>query len=276
MVDPRVPPARVIATVNEEMRDVPIANVARAPAPNTVMTGFEHGNLNYQLRYWLTELREDDLTDSIVRVHLFVTLQRAGIRVAEEQRTVHAVSRDEAHADVVRKREINRRIEMLRGVDLFSVLSEEELTSVADRLQYAPFARGDIITKQGNVAHWLYIVAFGECEVRYEPAAGAPYQVIGTLTAGQFFGEMALLTGEARSATVMAKTDVECYRLDRASCQGLLLSRPEIAEGMSRVIGARRPDLDKVKQAFATAPSAVAETQDLLARIRRFFGLRRR
>jgi len=274
MVDPRVPPARVIATVNEEMRDVPLANVARTPAPSTVLLGFEHGNLNYHLRYFLTELLEDEITDSMVRVHLFASLQRAGIRVAEEQRTIHAVSRDEAHADAVRKREISRRLEMLRGVDLFSVLSDDEITEVAERLQYAPFARGDVITKQGNVAHWLYIVAFGEVEVRYEPVAGTS-QLLGILRAGQFFGEMALLTGEARSATVVAKTDVECYRLDRESCQGLLLSRPEIAEGISRVIGARRPELDKVREAFATAPGTVAETRDLLTRIRRFFGLRR-
>lgn len=275
MVDPGVPPARVIATVNEEMRDVPIANVARAPASTTVLAGFELGNLKYQLRYFLTDLLEDDMTDSMVRVHLFASLQRAGIRIAEEQRTVHAVSRDEAHADVVRKREISRRLEMLRGVDLFSVLSEEEIGEVAERLQYAPFARGDVITKQGNVAHWLYIVAFGEVEVRYEPANGGA-QVLATLRSGQFFGEMALLTGDARSATVVAKSDVECYRLDRASFQGLLLSRPEIAEGMSRVISSRRPELDKVREAFATQPpTAPVESADLLKKIQRFFGLRR-
>jgi len=275
MVDPRVPPARVMATLNEEMREVPIANVSRYPAPTTVLTGFEHGNLNYQLRYWLTDLLEDEITDSMVRVHLFASLQRAGIRVAEEQRTVHAVTRDEAHADAVRKRELSRRLEMLRGVDLFSVLSEDELTEVAQRLQYAPFARGDVITKQGNVAHWLYIVAFGEVEARFEPEGGGRSQPIATLRAGQFFGEMALLTGEGRTATVVAKTDVECYRLDRESCQGLLLSRPEIAEGISKIISKRQPDLQRVRDAFAEAPSAPEETQDLLARIRRFFGLRR-
>ena len=177
MVDPRVPPARIIAMINEEMRDVPITNVARSPAPTTVLHGFMHGNLEYQLRYWLTDLLEDEMTDSMVRVHLFASLQRAGIRVAEEQRTVHAVSRDEAHADAVRKREIGRRLEMLRGVDLFSVLSEEELNELAERLQYAPFARGDIVTKQGNVAHWLYIIMFGEAEVRYEPEHSAPQLV---------------------------------------------------------------------------------------------------
>src|SRR6266850_757410 len=231
MVDPRVPPARVIAMINEEMRDVPIANVAREPAPTTVLHGFVHGNLEYQIRYWLSDLMEDEMTDSMVRVHLFASLQRAGIRVAEEQRTVHAVSRDEAHADVV--------------------------------------------TKQGNVAHWLYIIMFGEAEVRYEPEHGQP-QHISTLRAGQFFGEMALLTGDTRSATVVAKTDVECYRLEGKAFQGLLLKRPEIAEGMARVISSRRPDLERVREAFATQPGpATVEQFDLLGRIRRFFGLRR-
>jgi len=274
MVDPGVPPARVIAIVNEEMRDVPIANVARSPAPTTVLHGFVYGNLEYELRYFLSDLLEDEMTDSMVRVHLFASLQRAGIRIAEEQRTVHAVSRDEAHADAVRKREITRRLEMLGGVDLFSVLSEDELNELAERLQYAPFARGDVITKQGNVPHWLYIVAFGEVEVRYEPPHGAP-QVISTLRPGQFFGEMALLTGEARSATVVARTDVECYRLDVKSFQTLLHRRPEIADGMSRVIASRRPELEKVREIFSAQPGpSPVEQADLVSRIRRFFGLR--
>jgi len=174
----------------------------------------------------------------------------------------------------VRKREITRRLEMLSGVDLFSVLSEDEMSELAEQLHYAPFARGDAITKQGNVPHWLYIVAFGEVEVRYEPPHGAP-QVISTLRAGQFFGEMALLTGEARSATVIALTDVECYRLDVKSFQTLMHRRPEIAEGMSRVIASRRPELEKVREIFAAQPGPSAiEQADLLTRIRRFFGLR--
>lgn len=274
MVDPGVPPARIIAMVNEEMRDVPIANVARSPAPGTVLHGFVTGNLEYELRYFLTDLLEDEMTDSMVRVHLFASLQRAGIRIAEEQRTVHAVSRDEAHADVVRKRELGRRLELLRQVDLFSVLSEDEMNELGERLQYAPFARGDVITKQGNIAHWLYIIMFGEVDVRYEPPNAAP-QTVSTLRAGQFFGEMALLTGDARSATVVAKTDIECYRLDGKSFQGLLLGRPQIAEGIARVIASRKPELEKVREVYTTQPMPVpTEQADILSRIRRFFGLR--
>ncbi len=272
MVDPGVPPARVIAIVDDEMRELAIPNVARTPSPSCVLKGFADGNLAYQLRYFLTDILEDDATDSMVRVHLFASLQRAGIRIAEPQRTVHAVARDQAHAETVRKRELTRRLEMLRGVDMFALLSPEEKEEVAERLQYAPFARGDVMTKQGNKAHWLYILAYGEAEVLYEPPHGTP-QVIGTVTAGQFFGEMALITGDARAATVMAKTDVECYRLDRASFQELLLARPEIENEIRRVIGGRRGDLESAREAFSgTPPPAEAEVR-LSTRIRRFFGM---
>ncbi len=275
MVDPGVPPARVIATIEDEMQEVAIPNVARAPAPSCVLYSFEEGNLRYQLRYFLTNLLEDDLTDSMVRVHLFASLQRAGIRIAEPQRTVHAVARDEAHAETVRRRELTRRLEMLRGVDMFSALSDEEKNDIAERLQYAPFARGDIITKQGEASHWLYIVAFGDAEVLYEPPGGRP-RTVGTLHAGQFFGEMGLLAGEARAATVLAKTDVECYRLDKSAFQALLLARPEIAEEVGRVVGSRRSDLEQAREAFTQASATVeARPGDLVSRIRDFFGLRK-
>ena len=273
MVDPGVPPARVIAIVDDEMRELSIPNVARTPAPSCVLKGFSEGNLCYQLRYFLTEILEDDLTDSMVRVHLFASLQRAGIRVAEPQRTVHAVQRDQAHAETVHRRELTRRLEALASVPPFAALSEDDRADIAERLQYAPFARGDVITKQGNKAHWLYILAFGEAEVLYEPTGGTP-QVIGTLHSGQFFGEMALLTGDARAATVIAKTDVECYRLDRASFQELLAGKVQIAEEIQRVMGGRRGDLDSAREAFTGAePVADAEVR-LVSKIRRFFGMR--
>jgi small-conductance mechanosensitive channel/CRP-like cAMP-binding protein len=275
MVDPAVPPARVIALVEEEMREIMIANVARAPVPSCILYRFEHGNLVYQLRYFLTDLLEDDLTESAVRVHLFASLQRAGIRIAEEQRITHAVAKDEAHAETVRQRELSRRLLMLRQVDLLAPLSDDERNFVAERLQYAPFARGDVITKQGSLAHWLYIIAFGEAEVRFEQPGRAP-RTLGTVRTGQFFGEMGLLAGDARNATVVAKTDVECYRLDRASFQALLLARPEIANEVSRVIAERKPGLETAR---AEAASALAETPApsqpaLLERIQRFFGLK--
>ena len=273
MVDPGVPPARVIAIVEDEMRELAIANVARTPAASCVLFGFELGNLRYQLRYFLTDILEDDSTDSMVRVHLFATLQRAGIRIAEAQHTVHAVQRDEAHAETVKKRELTRRVQALAAVQLFASLSDGEKADIAERMQYAPFARGDVITKQGNQAHWLYLLAFGEAEVLYEPPNGRP-QVIGAVRAGEFFGEMALLSGDSRSATVVAKTDVECYRLDRASFQELLAARPQIVEEVARIVSARKPDLEHARETYAAIkPPAGAERSTMVSRIRGFLGL---
>jgi small-conductance mechanosensitive channel len=275
VVDPGVPPARVIATIDDEMREAAIPNVARVPAPSCILNGFEEGNLRYHLRYWLTDLLEDEFTDSMVRVHLFASLQRAGIRVAEPQRTVHAVQRDQAHDERVRRRELTRRLELIRGVDLFAGLSDDEKEDIAERMQYAPFARGDVITKQGDPAHWLYIVAFGEAQAVYESPTGAS-RAVGTIHPGEFFGEMALFAGDARNATVIAKTDVECYRLDHASVQALLLSRPQIAEHVSRVVGTRRRTLQQTRETLAAVESqqAADADSDVLGRIRKFFGLR--
>jgi small-conductance mechanosensitive channel len=274
-VDPGVPPARVISTLEDEMRELAIPNVARAPAARCILVGFDRGNLLYQLRYFLTDISEDDPTDSMVRVHLFATLQRAGIRVAEPQHTVHAVQRDEAHAANVRRRELSRRMQALAGIPFFASLPEAERVEIAERLQYAPFARGDVITKQGNTAHWLYMVAYGEAEVVYEGPQGAA-QVIGRIGAGEIFGEMALISGEARGATVVAKTDVECYRLDRASFQELIGARPEIAEEVKRVMGVRSPDLERARTASALAGEGgrEAEQRGLFDRLQRFLRLR--
>jgi len=174
----------------------------------------------------------------------------------------------------VRRRELTRRLEALATVPPFAALPEETKADIAERLQYAPFARGDVITKQGNAAHWLYIVAFGEAEVLYQPPGGTPRKV-GGLTPGQYFGEMALFTGDSRQATVIAKTDVECYRLDRAAVQGLLLSRPEIAEQVSKVVSSRKGSLEEARAAYeATAAVRVQEREPtMLARIRKYFGL---
>lgn len=275
LVDPGVPPARVISTVEDEMRELAIPNVARTPAARCILFGFAQGNLQYQLRYFLTDVQEDDSTDSMVRVHLFATLQRAGIRIAEPQHTVHAVQRDEAHAATVRRRELSRRMQALAGIPFFAALPDAERAEIAERLQYAPFARGDVITKQGNAAHWLYIVAYGDGEVVYEPPQGAP-QVIGSVGPGEIFGEMALISGEARSATVIARTDVECYRLDRASFQELIAGRPEIAEQVKQVMGARRTDLERARSAFALSGNGGQDTAQptLMGRLQRFLKLR--
>ena len=90
----------------------------------------------------------------------------------------------------------------------------------------------------------------------------------------QVFGEAGLLTGAPRSATVVARTNVECYRLDKDSFEVVLMSRPELAEQMSHVMADRQGALaSAIAGHDAAARDHAAQSAEWLARIRGFFGL---
>ena len=273
-VDYSAPPARVVESVENAVRAALIPHVAADPQPQCVLMDFEHGYGRYALRYWLTDFARDDPTDSEVRIHVLAALQRAGFRIAVPEYSLHTVKEGGKHLQAVHSREIGHRLEALRRIDLFSGLSPEELQTLAERLVFAPFARGDVITRQGAVAHWLYILTAGSAEVVLDTADGTR-RVINTLPAGTCVGEMGLLTGEPRRATVIAATDVECYRLDKASLEDVLRSRPSLAEGLSHLLVERQADLDRKRlQTDAGQGRHPARGHpEILASIRHFFGL---
>jgi CRP-like cAMP-binding protein len=91
---------------------------------------------------------------------------------------------------------------------LFAQLPAAEQQALASQLVRAPFAEGDVMARQGAVAHWLYLIVQGEAKVLVE-GPGGPKKV-GKLRDGDFFGETGMLTGEARLATVVATTAVDC------------------------------------------------------------------
>ncbi|MFN0164309.1 MAG: cyclic nucleotide-binding domain-containing protein [Burkholderiales bacterium] len=272
-VDLSAAPTRVIPTIEQAIRESEIAHVARSPEPSCVLLGFEHGYANYDLRYWLTDLRNDDPTDSQVRVHVFTALKRHGWRLAVAEHGVRLTEQTEAHRREVEEREIARRMAALATIDLFASLTAPERRTVAARLTYSPFAGGEIITRQGNVAHWLYILTAGEADIVVD-TEGHERRFVSTLGAGSFFGEAGLLTGAPRAATVIARSNADCYRLDKAGFEDVLRSRPAIADEMSRVMASRQIALAAAVHAdgppHAAHASAAAEW---LARIRAFFAI---
>lgn len=272
-VDPGVSPGQVISTVENAVRSADIPKAAKQPQLGCLVLGFEGGNIRYGLRYWLTDLSADSSTDSLVRINIFTSLQRAGVRISEPQQTVHMIQYDEEHAGAVQEREIQRGLKALKGVDLFSSLDAPELRTLASRLKYLPYAKGDVIMKQGAAANSIYILASGEAEVVYEDGKGGKSSLM-KLGAGRFFGEMGLMTGEPRRASVIARSEAVCYTLDKNSFKDLIESRPQIADDISKIIASRQYGLDTVQQNLAeNAAAAAGEQGELLEKIRRFFGL---
>lgn len=270
-----VAPSRVIETVEEALQSATIPCVSATPLPNCVMMDFDASAGRYAVRYWLTDLAADDPTDSLVRVHIYAALKRARISLALPQQQLHFVQDSESLKAARRAREISARTAWLEGIDLFHGLTAEERRTIAERLVYTPFAEGDIITRQGAVAHWLYLITEGRVQVVLE-GPDEQRHVVSKLSAGDIFGEMGLMTGESRRATVEATTDTVCYRLDKASFEKVLLARPSLAEDLSRVMAERRNALDSLQHEVdeQTRLLHLARQQsELLQKIRHFFGL---
>ena len=273
-----VAPARVIRTVEEALRRAQIPGVAPAPPPNCVLMGLDGSTAEYAVRYWLTDIAADDPTDSAVRERLYAAFRRAGLHFAFGEQIVHVVQAGEAEAERAQRRDLERRIGVVRRMELFAGLTDAECAAVAGHLVHAPFMAGETLTHQGDVAHWLYLVVSGEAEVVFEDAHGHR-RPLGTIRGGgpgAFFGEMGLLTGAPRTADVVARTDVECYRLDKEGLEQVLKARPAIAGEISTLMARRKADLASAQEELShAARERLLEDSrgELLGRIRRFFNL---
>jgi CRP-like cAMP-binding protein len=179
---------------------------------------------------------------------------------------------DEHQVTLRRKDRANQ---VVTDVSLFASLTQDEKTELAERLVFAPFSRGEFVTRQGGVAHWMYLLAVGSVEIR-TAVDGGDMRTVNRIDAPGFFGEMGLLTGEARMASVVAVTDVECYRLDKQSVEDLIRRRSDLAQELSQTVAERRVALLAVRENLDAAGKATrmrSEQERILLKIRSFFGL---
>jgi small-conductance mechanosensitive channel/CRP-like cAMP-binding protein len=274
-VDFRYSPAEVIDVVQNALCVEPIANVASTPPPNCVLMDFKESYCSYAVRYWLTDLAVDDPTNSVVRTRIYFALKRANIALSIPAHALFVTEEEQMRAERKQTEEIAQRVKALKQVELFHSLTDEELRELAPHLRTAPFVRGEVMTKQGAVAHWLYIMTKGDAEVRFS-LDGKLSEQVAVLHPGDFFGERGMMTGERRSADVIALTDVECYRVDKESFNAILRKRPQLAEDISEVLARRRVELEAAREDLnEEAKRARMETHqgDLLKRIKRFFAL---
>ena len=269
-VDLAAPPGDVCRVLEEAIRNAGIPLVGTDPPPDAVLLELTPRYGSYAIRYWLENPAHDDPTDSRVREHLVAALARNGMRIGAPYSEQMNLSDDEAHRNAERMRERSRRLDALHRVELFSMLSTEERDLLVDHLVRAPFVAGDVMTRQGAVAHWLYLMVQGEADVWHEQDGTRAH--VGSLGPGSVFGEMGMMTGSPRGATVTAHTDVEAYRLDKAGFAEIIKARPDVAREMSRVLAARQADLRAKTEAAAHAAHE-DEHDDILERVRRFFGL---
>jgi small-conductance mechanosensitive channel/CRP-like cAMP-binding protein len=238
--------------------------IARVRLPN------ERG-MEYIVVYQVPEYRFRGRMRAAVMRSVMRHLAIAGIRPVYPQHNIYTAEMPWRQPE----QQPNPR-DVLQHVALFTVLDATEIASLASHMTPHMFAAGQVIVEQGESTASMYIVAEGLLYVYITPPESGSLLKVSEISPGQFFGEMALLTGEPRSATVKAETEALVYEITKEDMEVLLNKRPEIAEQLSKMIAQRRLRQQEFMERLPAAQQAV-EVQNfatqLLDKVRRFFGL---
>jgi CRP-like cAMP-binding protein len=126
----------------------------------------------------------------------------------------------------------DQKVDTLRSVSLFAGCTKKELASIARICTEVRFAEGDVLTKQGAIGKECFVIADGEAEVRIDERS------VARLGPGQFAGEMSLLDGGPRTATVTALTPITAFAVSPGEFRSMLDTGP-VARKLLTVLAGR-------------------------------------
>jgi small-conductance mechanosensitive channel/CRP-like cAMP-binding protein len=257
-------PAKVIHVVREAVRDAD--NVSQERTPVVRIRNLGEFAVDYEVKYWLVDYAKQHDTDALVRQLIWYTFRRAGLTFAYPTQRLYL----ERHArDGGRpSTPLDRIAERLSAVDIFAPLTPEELSRLASAAHTHTYAPGEPIIRTGDAGDSMFVVHRGAVEVRIASPEGK-MRSVATLDEGDFFGEMALFTGELRAANVVATEETEVLEIGHQAMKLLFDSNPDLVESLSHIIEERRAGLS----ATAARRSLSEEPVRLITSIKRFFGL---
>lgn len=257
------PPNQVKQALLDVAREIPQVLVQPPPLARTV--SFTDSNVQYMVRVFLNDFALSDTVKEELHTRLWYRLRREGIELPHAQRTVHVRREPTKRRDLA---DTTVR-DLLRQVDLFTPLGPEELERLHREVVVRRFGRGERIIQEGDEGGTFYVVASGEVSVR----AGTLQSEITRLGPGHYIGEMSLLTGERRAATVVALQDSILLELDRPTFARLFSDYPGLARQLSAQLAQRRNQLRAVALSSGGGPDHTPEASRILGRLRQLFGL---
>lgn len=263
-------PNMVKRVILETAAEIP--GILKDPAPGVFLVNYGDFTIDYQCRFWMNDFgRADPIMDQFTTL-LYYRIEREGLVIPFPIRDVRM--RAEAPDPQAADRDHQQRLALIARVDLFSAFSPEQRQEVARCLERITFAANEYMIHQGDSGDWMIFIERGNARVVLE--RGGTVTPVAQLAEGEYVGEMALLTGEPRSASVIANRDVRAYILRKAAFRSVLLDDPGLAARLSEVIAARRAVLDSKAvelDSAARARHAEAAKDSLLRKIQGFFGL---
>ena len=253
-----VDPERVIQVLNESTLLCPA--ILDTPASSVALTRLGRRLNHYTITFSVAETSLIGGTKSLLLRHARKQLQYAGLHERDPGNLVLPTTRSKPMMLPTR--------EVLGDLVLFESLQPTELEDLASRLTTRLLEPGEILFAEGAADATLYVVASGVLELT-RAAGKATSGTLGRIGAGEYVGEIGLLTGSPHTATATARTHCVLYQLRREAIAGLLETNAEVAAALETSV---RRGLELVsRNVAATATGEVGARGQLFQRIRRFF-----
>ncbi|HYX91998.1 MAG TPA: mechanosensitive ion channel family protein [Myxococcaceae bacterium] len=258
-----VPPNRVKAAVLDTLHEIP--EVLTEPPPVCRTGAYEDSAIRYQIRFFARDLEQSMQALEQLHTRLWYRFTRDGIEIPFPQRVVHLRSEPRERAE--NPEEV---LGLLQSIDLLALLPPDLLRALAREAVPRRFGQNERVITQGDEGNSFYVVAEGSVSVR----VGLPEVEVARLERGQYFGEMSLLTGEPRAASVIAAEDTLLLEISRPIFARILGQVPELAAALADLLARRRTELDAVAMASgAPHPEPAREARRIFTRLREIFGL---
>jgi small-conductance mechanosensitive channel/CRP-like cAMP-binding protein len=261
------PPNLVQETVAAVFASDP--GVALTPQTEVRLKSYNDSGIDYAIRYWTTDFGELERTRSRLLTNLWYALGRAQIRIPFPARDLFVYP---GTAPMLAPEQPDL-VHILRGIPLLAPLDAAALARLAARVHRLTYGRGEVVVRQGETGDSFYVIERGEAEVTL--VANAVATPLGRLLPGGFFGEMSLLAGEPRSATVRAVSDLTLLMISHAAFRETVVADPTLLGHLSEIAAQRQAAQDASRRVTDGAPAAVEvqRTQLLRERIRAFLRL---
>ena len=261
-IDYNIAPATVIDIVSQAAAHVD--GVARELPCFARVAAFADSSVIYDIKYHTRDYAKRDRIDADIRKAVWYALNRNKIAFATPVRAFQTYTPPEARHEVPRDEVLAR----LREVDILSPLSEEARQAIAAGTRVHFYSKGETILRHGAAGDSMFVVHSGTASVRLPDDSAEGLHEVAQLGPGTVFGEMALLTGETRTADVVALTDVTALEIGKASLQPILSDHPELVGAITTKVVQRKGHLDALRSG-----GPEEEEKTIVSRVRAWFGL---
>ncbi len=249
------------------------AGVTDAPPVEVLVAQFADSAVEYDVRFWTRDLANVPAVRDAALSRAWYALRRAGFAIPFPQREVALRQVAETRAEERLEKRRADAFEALRQVATFRALSDEQVRDLARHARLERYTAGEALVRQGDAGRSLFVVLAGDVRVA-RTEGGGPARELARLGPGSFFGEMSLLTGEPRSATVAALGEVDVVVVEKEAFASLLHLDGQLATALSEALEARSRDRARLAAASDVAQAAsVTDSGTFFLRIQRFFGL---